>query len=222
MKKVLLDIHDRLLVFFGPQNWWPADSPFEVILGAILTQNTNWSNVELAIGQLRNAAALDLHSISSMELEKLEELIRPSGFFRQKAGRVQNFTRFLLSEYNGDLEKFFSLPDTELRKTLLALPGIGPETADSIMLYAAEKASFVIDAYTQRIIGRIGINQGAGDYEKTRTLFMDNLPHEVKLFNEYHALIVRLAKEFCRKQQPLCHDCPVVDLCRHGRGATGN
>jgi endonuclease-3 related protein len=217
MKKRLIQIYDTLYRFFGPQYWWPAETPFEVIIGAILTQNTNWTNVEKAIDNLRNAKALDIKTLNGLPQNDLELLIRPSGFFRQKAVRLQNFTQLLNDEFHGGLNDLFALSDNQLRTTLLARPGIGPETADSIMLYAAGRPSFVVDAYTHRILDRIGIQSNNTEYEKTRTLFMTSLPRETDLFNEFHALIVRLAKEFCRKRSPVCNSCPLLSLCNFGQ-----
>lgn len=220
MPPSLTELFEKLHVHFGPQQWWPADSPFEVIVGAILTQNTNWTNVEKAIANLKQADALDIESITSLPQEKLEELIRPSGFFRQKAVRLKHFTRVLIENYDGHLDRLFALDNDGLRTTLLALPGIGPETADSILLYAADRPSFVVDAYTHRILERLGIQQGKQNYEQTRSLFMRKLPAETDLFNEYHALIVQLGKQFCRKSKPRCSDCPLLSCCRFGNSTT--
>lgn len=215
----LQELYDRLYSRYGPQHWWPAETPFEVIIGAILTQNTNWLNVEKAIDNLRAADALDPVALLRLTTAELEALIRPSGFFRQKALRLQTFITFLQNNFRGDLQRLFSLDLPELRTTLLAQNGIGPETADSIVLYAAQKPSFVVDAYTHRILARIGIQSGRQEYDKTRDLFMTELPHDSALFNEFHALLVRLAKEFCRKSGPACTDCPVVDGCRCGQSS---
>jgi endonuclease-3 related protein len=215
----LQQIYNRLFDHFGPQNWWPADTPFEVIVGAILTQNTNWLNVEKAISNLRTADVLDPISIQTLPIADLEAMIRPSGFFRQKSVRLQQFTTFLISNFQGDLQRLFSLRLPELRKLLLKQNGIGPETADSILLYAANKPSFVVDTYTHRMLDRIGIGSERPRYEETRSLFMDELPHDTELFNEFHALIVRLAKDSCRKRNPLCRDCPLHTLCSFGRSS---
>ncbi len=220
MKTSFSDIFNRLNRAFGPQHWWPADSPFEVIIGAILTQNTNWSNVEKAIANLRAANAIDIISVDRMPPEELEKLIRPSGFFRQKTHRLKHFTRFLLTDFAGSLSTLFAMPNEQLRPLLLRQPGIGPETADSIILYAAGKPSFVVDAYTQRMLQRLGIETENTSYEQTRRLFMNNLPADVELFNEYHALIVRLAKEYCRKRKPQCPECPLLEICVAGQTAT--
>ena len=221
MNRRLPDIYDTLHQRFGPQNWWPAETPFEVVVGAILTQNTNWKNVEKAIANLRDAGALELATINLMPRERLEELIRPSGFFRQKAARLQDFTLFLANEFDGSLDRLFCLDPDLLRQCLLDRPGIGPETADSIILYAAGQPSFVVDAYTHRIFERVGLLGEMPDYDLTRSIFMENLPQDANLFNEFHALIVRLAKEFCRKKEPLCRQCPILSDCQYGQNSQG-
>ncbi len=216
-RAALAEIFSRLLERFGRQRWWPAESPFEVVVGAILTQNTSWQNVEKAIGNLRATGALSVASLGRLGRDRLEELIRPSGFFRQKAARLLAFIRFLENEHGGSLDRLFALPDDRLRATLLERPGIGPETADAIMLYAAHRASFVVDAYTHRILERVGLEPPGSSYEQTRRMFMASLAPDAELFNEFHALIVRLAKEHCRKKSPRCPDCPLRQLCRHGQ-----
>ena len=210
-------IQQRLDEHFGPLDWWPADSPFEVAVGAILTQNTAWTNVEYAIGNLKHAGALTAEVLVGLAPAKLEELIRPAGFFRQKAGRLQALSRHLVENWSGDVTALCSGPLAEARSRLLSLAGIGPETADSILLYAAARPSFVVDAYTRRIFRRIGLLQGNESYDEIRRLFMQHLPKDVPLYNEYHAQIVQLAKTCCRKQTPLCSTCPLVRTCRHGR-----
>lgn len=215
----LLKLYNRLLDHYGPQHWWPADSPFEVVVGAVLTQNTNWKNVEQAITNLHGANALDPEVIRLLPGKELEALIRPSGFFRQKAERLQQFVAFLHNNFNGDLQQLFALPLTELRSLLLEQNGIGPETADSILLYAADKPSFVVDAYTHRLIGRIGYAHNLS-YDSMRNRFMQQLPVSTELYNEFHALVVRHAKEHCRKRLPLCHDCPILDSCPFGQDLT--
>ena len=222
MSAQLQSIYAALYRAFGPQHWWPADSPFEVVVGAILTQNTNWQNVEKAIVNLKGAGALDIDSIDRMTNSQLETLIRPSGYFRQKAARLKAFCRFLAREYHGSLDELFRLPLDVLRERLLEQPGIGPETADSIILYAADKPSFVVDAYTHRILARIGIESEKTTYDQTRDLFMNTLPADSRMYNEYHALIVRLAKEHCRKSTPLCAACPLCRLCEYGQNRSGD
>jgi endonuclease-3 related protein len=211
--KELLPLYQKLLDHFGSRNWWPADSPFEVVIGAILTQNTAWTNVEQAIDNLKKADVLTPHSIATIPVNQLEELIRPSGFFRQKAKRLQNFSKHLVTDWKSCLSTFCSGPLEEARERLLARPGIGPETADSILLYAAGRPSFVVDAYTRRTFERIGLLQGNETYDDVRQLFMQGLPEEVALYNEYHAQIVQLAKTCCRKKKTLCSECPVCQLC---------
>lgn len=210
-------LYRKLLDHFGPLHWWPANSPFEVVVGAILTQNTAWTNVEQAITNLNTAGALSPHILAEIPIDQLEELIRPSGFFRQKATRLQHFSRHLATDWQNNLNDFCSGPLEEARERLLARPGIGPETADSILLYAVYRPSFVVDAYTRRIFERVGVLQGGEKYDEVRHIFMQNLPEDVALYNEYHAQIVQLAKTYCRKRKPLCNECP---LCEHCRFAT--
>jgi len=209
-------IQKRLHEHFGPLHWWPADTPFEVAVGAILTQNTAWTNVEYAIDNLKHAGVLYPEGLAGLAAGQLEELIRPAGFFRQKACRLQNLARSLVEDWSGDIAALCSGPLAEARARLLALNGIGPETADSILLYAAARPSFVIDAYTRRIFQRIGLLQGYESYDEIRRLFMQHLPEDVSLYNDYHAQIVQLAKTCCRKQSPSCGACPLARACRHG------
>ncbi len=204
-----MEIHDRLLAHFGPQHWWPGDSPFEITVGAILTQNTSWTNVEKAIANLNAAGFLSFSGLSSLSLEVLAELIRPAGYFNIKALRLRNFLQMVELQYAGDFDRML-LEQTELlREKLLAVKGIGPETADSILLYAADRPVFVIDAYTQRILFRHSIIDEDADYYGLQTLFTDALPADHALFNEFHALLVRTGKEFCKKTKPLCNLCPL-------------
>ncbi|PLX96723.1 MAG: endonuclease [Desulfuromonas sp.] len=208
----LMQIYHKLFTHYGPRDWWPAESPFEVAVGAILTQNTNWSNVEKAIVNLKAAAVLSSPAICALERGRLEELIRPSGFFRQKAERLQLFTNHLRDHYAHDLQGLLQRSLNTARAELLALKGVGPETADSILLYAGERPSFVVDAYTGRLFGRLGLLSGSENYMQIRALFMTGLPTEVPLYNEYHALIVAHCKEFCRKK-PRCTGCPLTAIC---------
>jgi endonuclease-3 related protein len=208
----LMIIYQQLFDRYGPRHWWPADSPFEVAVGAILTQNTNWSNVEKAIGNLRASKVLDAESICSLSRAKLEKLIRPSGFFRQKAERLQLFACYLRDNYHGNLETMLQQPLEPLRKELLTQKGIGPETADSILLYAGGHLSFVVDAYTGRLFSRLGLLCGTEKYLQIRDFFMSRLPRDATLYNEYHAQIVIQCKEHCRKR-PLCPGCPLAKLC---------
>lgn len=207
--------YQTLLKHYGPRHWWPADTPFEVVVGAILTQNTNWNNVEKAIANLHQARALSAPRILQLHVPELEELIRPSGYFRQKAARLQLFCRHLEQQHGGNLNAWLSGDLQQVREELLGLKGIGPETADSILLYAGQRPSFVVDAYTRRLFGRLGVLDGRESYADIRTRFMETLECDVQLYNEYHALIVIHAKETCRKK-PLCHACPCHARCRYG------
>ncbi|MCD6254955.1 MAG: endonuclease III domain-containing protein [Deltaproteobacteria bacterium] len=204
----LMEIFNLLYDAFGPRHWWPGDSPFEVIVGAILTQNTTWKNVEKAINNLKRANLLEPKALYRLPYEILVDLIHPVGFFNIKAKRLKAFLNFLFEEFQGNLEEMFSLEMEGLRKKLLSIPGIGPETADSILLYAGGKPSFVVDAYTRRILSRHGLIHEEASYEEIRELFMDHLPSDVGLFNEYHALLVELGKRFC-KTKPRCKGCPL-------------
>ena len=206
----LRDIYGRLLAAYGPQGWWPGDTPFEVAVGAILAQATNWRNAARAIANLKDAGLLSPEALGRLREEEIASLIRPAGFFNQKAKRLRAFLDLIRK--HGGLEGLFRLPRERLRAELLSVPGIGPETADSIVLYAAEKPSFVIDAYTRRILSRLGLISGDEDYEELRRLFEDNLPRDLGLYKEYHALLVRHAKEHCRAR-PRCNGCPLADLC---------
>jgi endonuclease-3 related protein len=212
LKNTLLFICNRLAKHFGPLHWWPADSPFEVVIGAFLTQNTAWRNVELAIAALKQAVPLTPQAICGLQSQQLEELIRPAGFFRQKAERLQLFSAYLLEHHQGRLDAMLAGPLTQVRRLLLDFKGVGPETADSILLYAGHRPSFVVDAYTRRLLRRYGLLQDNESYEQVRDLFMQHLPHQVELFNEYHALIVEQCKTFCRKR-PLCDSCPLQPHC---------
>jgi endonuclease-3 related protein len=199
---------------FGAQQWWPAETPFEVVVGAILTQNTAWTNVERAIANLRTAGALTSATVATLAIAELEALIRPAGFFRQKALRLRHLSTVLNDHYGGCIDRLCAGPFDVARRRLLALPGVGPETADSILLYAAQRPSFVVDTYTRRIFTRLGLLDGSESYDAIRARFMNELPAEVPLFNEFHALIVTLAKVHCRKRQPACPTCPLVTDCR--------
>lgn len=213
----LLVLYRKLHTHFGPQNWWPAETPFETAVGAILTQNTAWTNVEKAIANLKQAKALECSSMLKLPTNELENLIRPSGFFRQKTERLQLFCRHLAEHHEERLENLLNQDMDTARTELLALKGIGPETADSILLYAGGHASFVVDAYTRRLLERLGRLPGSGSYDDMRDLFMASLPPDATLYNEYHALIVLQCKEICRKRLPRCSDCPLVNSCPSAR-----
>jgi endonuclease-3 related protein len=211
--RTLTDIYQRLLKHFGPQHWWPADEPFEVIVGAILTQSAAWANVEKAINNLREAGALSPEALRKLPQPKLAELVYPCGYYNAKALKLKAFADWLGNHYGDDLGRLFALDINDLRRDLLSVHGIGPETADSIILYAAGKPVFVIDAYTRRIFSRLGLAPERDSYAAYQALFMDNLPRDTQLFNEYHALLVCLGKNVCRRQ-PLCGECPLNDVCR--------
>jgi endonuclease-3 related protein len=196
----------------GPMHWWPARTPFEVIVGAILTQNTSWANVERAIANLRSARILTPSSIAAARTSRLAALVRPSGYFRQKAVKLKAFVRFLRREYGGSLKRMFKTPTEELREKLLSVYGIGPETADSILLYAGNHPVFVVDAYTHRIFARHGIAGGKPDYEHVRALVEAALPRDPRFLNEFHALVVNTGKNWCRKSNPRCAECPLGSL----------
>lgn len=202
-------IYDKLYQHFGPQSWWPGETPFEVIVGAILTQNTNWQNVSKAIDNLKKAKVLTANKLHALPRPRLAKLIRPSGYFNIKATRLKEFLNFLFKNYDGNLKKMFSRPLEDLRKEILAVRGIGPETADSILLYAGGLPVFVVDAYTKRIFSCQKLFSEDTDYFQAQKIFMENLKKDVQLFNEYHALIVRLGKDFCKKTNPKCETCPI-------------
>jgi endonuclease-3 related protein len=205
----LLRYYDTLSGALGPMHWWPAQTPFEVIVGAILTQSTAWGNVERAIANLRSARVLTPSAMHRVPRSRLAALVRPSGYFRQKAKKLKAFVQFLQTEYGGSLERMFSVPTLELRQRLLSVHGIGPETADSILLYAGNHPVFVVDTYTHRIFARHGISGGKPDYENVRALVENSIPRSAELFNEFHALIVNTGKNWCRKSTPRCEECPL-------------
>jgi endonuclease-3 related protein len=200
---------EALSATLGPQNWWPARTPFEVIVGAILTQNTAWSNVEKAMENLRRERLLAPRALEKVPQVKLARLIRSSGYFRQKAKKLKAFMKFLRIEYRGSLARMFRAPTEELRGKLLGVHGIGPETADSILLYAAKHPVFVVDSYTKRILERHELVGAKAKYEEIRALFESRLPDDPRLYNEFHALIVMTGKNWCRTREPKCEECPL-------------
>ena len=206
INELLRHVYQRLLERYGPQHWWPAREPFEVIVGAILTQSTAWTNVEKAIKNLRSAGKLSPEALRSLPEVELAALIRPCGYYNVKARKLKAFIHWLGEHYDDNLDEMFTSEIEHLRKQLLDIYGIGEETADSIILYAGNKPVFVIDTYTRRIIDRIGLTPRNHSYAGYQDLFTGNLPADTGLFNEYHALLVRHAKEFCRKR-PLCERC---------------
>jgi endonuclease III related protein len=193
----------------GPLHWWPGETRFEVIVGAILTQSTAWSNVERAIANLRKERLLDPRAMLRVGTGRLERLVRPSGYFRQKARKLKAFVRFLEREFGGSLDRMFRQPTAVLREKLLAVHGIGPETADSILLYAGKHPVFVIDAYTRRILARHELLDARAEYQQAQDLFHRHLPRRVPLFNQYHALLVETGKRWCRPRQAQCEACPL-------------
>ena len=207
----LTEIYELLFERFGPQHWWPGDSTFEIITGAILTQNTNWTNVEKAITNLKAADLLNAEALHRMPAESLAPLIRPAGYFNIKARRFKNFLDWLFENYAGDLSQLESLHTTTFREQLLAINGIGRETADSILLYAFARPIFVIDAYTARVAVRHHLADLDADYDQLQDIFQSSLPEDTQLFNEFHALLVRAGKEFC-KPKPKCQNCPLQSL----------
>ena len=208
-KKILYVIYKKLYRAFGPQHWWPGDTPFEISVGAILTQNTNWTNVEKAIQNLKRKNALSVRALHPMPVKVLAELIRPTGYFNIKARRLKSFVTFLKNNYRASMKKMGTMDSVSLRKELLLINGVGSETADSILLYALGKPVFVIDAYTKRVLSRHGIMNYKDPYDAFQELFHSSLKSDVQLFNEFHALFVRVGKTFCKRNNPLCEKCPL-------------
>jgi endonuclease III related protein len=216
MANKMLEVYTHLLKTLGPQHWWPGDTPFEIIVGAVLTQNTSWQNVVRAIHNLREADLLDPTALYNVPLEELEELIRPAGYFRVKAVRLRNLLKLIVEQYGGSLEKMFRTGLTNLRQELLAVSGIGPETADSIMLYAGNLPTFVVDAYTHRILARHGWFDFEADYHQIQDYLVSSLPQDPEVYNEFHALIVYLGKHYCKKTGPKCRECPLFKMLPQG------
>ena len=208
----LLKIYKKLYRCFGPQNWWPGDNPFEIAVGAILTQNTNWGNVEQAIQNLKEHAVFSVDGIYGLSVRELASLIKPAGYFNVKAQRLRSFLEFLSNDYHGRMTNMMLEDADHLRARLLQVHGIGPETADSILLYALEKPLLVIDAYTKRVLSRHGIMASEKSYDEFQALFHNSLKRDVRQYNEYHALFVRVGKTFCKKSKPLCEKCPLNDM----------
>ncbi len=212
MREKLMAVYRALYEAFGPQHWWPGDTPFEVIVGAVLTQNTAWGNVEKAIVQLKRDGLLTPSRLERVPVQRLAAAIRPSGYFNVKARRLKHLLRFVRTTYGGSLKRMFEDDPADLRSSLLGVNGIGPETADSILLYAGGIPLFVVDAYTKRVFGRHGFVDAGADYAEVQRLFMEHLPRKRPLYNEYHALIVKTGKEYCRKSKPACSNCPLGPL----------
>ena len=216
--KILMELYRLLFAAFGPQGWWPAETVVEMMVGAILTQNTSWNNVEKAIRNLNNEGILSVKGLGLMSLSALAETIRPAGYYNLKAKRLKNLLNLIENKYSGDIDTLFSLDTENLRKELLSVKGIGMETADSIILYGAERPLFVVDTYTHRILTRHTLIEGEAHYSDMQSFFMDNLPHDVELFKEFHALLVRTGKVFCKKN-PLCDACPLEHFNRYFKTA---
>jgi endonuclease-3 related protein len=211
------EYYEALYRTLGPQRWWPARTAFEVIVGAILTQSTAWRNVERAITNLKRANMLTPRALERIPAGRLAQLVRPSGYFRQKAGKLKAFVRFLRRTYRGSLARMFRAPTAELREKLLAVHGIGPETADSILLYAGGHAVFVVDAYTKRILQRHGWAGAKTKYKEMQRLFEKHVPRDAQRFNEFHALLVQVGKNWCRPREAHCDDCPLGRFLEEGR-----
>jgi endonuclease-3 related protein len=209
------EVYDLLFAAYGPQHWWPGETPFEVLVGAVLTQNTAWKNVERAIANLRDAGVLSPSALYALSTDELGELIRPAGYFRVKAVRLRNLLRLVVEKYEGSLDAMFATGLDSLREELLSINGIGPETADAILLYAGNLPTFVIDAYTARVLKRHGWIEPEADYYAMKEYFESSLPREEQLFNEYHALIVQVGKQHCSRTAK-CAGCPLEALLPEG------
>lgn len=204
-------VYQRLLAALGPQGWWPGESPWEVMVGAVLVQNTAWKNVERAIDNLRDEGLLRPQRLAELEQAELAELIKPAGYFRLKAKRLQNLMRFVVEEFDGSLEAMKRVDMHSMRAELLAVNGIGPETADSILLYALEQPALVVDTYTQRIFARHGWIDYSTDYHQLQEHLASELPLEAPLYNELHALLVHVGHHYCRRQAK-CEECPLAEM----------
>ncbi len=216
MPRILHEIYRRLFKALGPQHWWPAESAFEMLVSAMLVQNTSWRNVKRAMENLRQADLLTPHALYAVPEEELQTLIRPAGYFRVKARRLRSLLALLVERYDGSIEAMFRTAPDELRQELLGVHGVGPETADSILLYGGGIPSFVVDAYTQRIFARHGWIAFDADYDQIQEYFQSGLPDDAAMYNEYHALLVRVGKDYCRKSGPKCALCPLRELLPAG------
>ena len=216
-KKTIQNVYDSLLTFYGPHDkWWPSDTRFEVILGAILTQRTSWLNAERALKNLKVYGTTNPSTLDSLPEEKLQELIYPAGFFRLKARRIKTICKFILKNFDGNIENMKTIPLNELRLYLIGLNGIGPETADAIALYCLEKPTFVIDEYTKRLFLRIGVSPYGNHYEDWQNFFITSTNSDTAFYQQYHALIVEHCKQMCSRT-PLCHKCPINKICDYYR-----
>lgn len=211
-KELLAEIYRRLDDAYGDQRWWPGDSPFEIAVGAILTQNTAWANVERAIDNLRKAGLLNAEELAVLAPSAVAPLIKPAGYYNVKARRLRSFLDFLAEECGGDVEALRRLGLAAAREKLLAVRGVGPETADSILLYACGLPTFVVDAYTHRVLLRHGLAEEAATYDEVKEIFEANLEAEAARFNQYHALLVKVGRERCRRREPRCAGCPLAGI----------
>jgi endonuclease-3 related protein len=211
---ILREIYRLLFARYGPQHWWPGETPFEVMVGAILTHSCAWTNVEKAFGSLKSAGLLSPEALRNAPQGEIAALIHSCGYYNVKAKKLKALVEWLKGYCGDDIDSLSKVDTVELRKELLNVYGIGEETADSILLYACGKPVFVIDAYTRRILNRLGVGEGCKSYTAFQALFMENLPLDRAMFNEYHALLVRLGKETCRKV-PQCEECCLEGMCRH-------
>jgi len=207
-RETIQRMYELLEEAFGPQHWWPGETPFEVMVGAVLTQNTNWQNVEKAIANLKSHGLLSPEKLHALEAAELAELIRPAGYYNVKAKRLKNLIDWLFDAAEGDVARALAPGVHDLRERLLGVSGVGRETCDSIILYGAEKPTFVVDAYTHRVLLRHDLIDPSADYDEIKELFESNLPHDVQLFNEFHALFVRVGRLYCKKR-PRCSQCPL-------------
>ncbi len=210
MTKRLREIFEKLLTAFGQRHWWPGDSPLEIMVGAVLTQNTSWRNVEKAIDNMRAKGLLDMDALHLMEEDRLADVIRPAGFYRVKSKRLKALITDIHVRYGASIDHMRQVPTWQLREHLLSVKGVGPETADSILLYALDRPVFVVDAYTKRFLKNHGLYEGSDDYHDVQKFFMDNLPRDTYIFNEFHALLVCLCQRYCKKR-PSCPACPLMD-----------
>lgn len=210
--KRLQRAYEKMFAALGPQGWWPGEGPFEVLVGAVLVQNTSWKNVERAIAKIRGADKMHPVKLYEQSIAELTELIRPAGYYNIKQKRLRNLLRLVVKEHGGSLDRMFAQPMELLREQLLAVNGVGPETADCILLYAGQMPSFVVDAYTNRILKRHGWLKGGETYAEVQKKFERALPRDVKLYNEYHALLVEVGKDYCRPRNPKCDLCPLKSM----------
>ncbi len=212
MASKLLQAYERLSDAFGPQYWWPGESPFEIMVGAVLVQNTAWRNVERAIANLRDAGVMEPRALYGLPPDELAELVRPAGYYQVKARRLRHLLKFVIDQYDGSLDEMFRTDVNTLREQLLSIHGIGPETADAILLYAGGLPTFVVDTYTHRVVARHGWLAYDAEYHEIKDYFESALPADATLYNEYHALLVRVGKDFCRRAAPKCEACPLADM----------